>query len=99
MKSTLVRMAAVALVTGVALWPIGTFLIWRTPTSNCLWGYGSAECAQSNFSGFDGTKVEAVPKGSGGREALMLAVYFGPTVALLLGGVLLGVARPQTHNA
>ena len=92
MKSTLVRMAAVALVTGVALWPIGTFLIWRSPTSKCLWGHGSAECTRSNFSGFGGTKVEAVPKGSDGREALMLAVYFGPTVALLLGGVLLGVA-------
>jgi len=98
MKSTLVRTTAIALVIGAALWPIGTFLIWKTPTSKCLWGLGSAECARASFSGFGTAKGEAVPRASDGREALMLAVYIGPTVALLLGGVLLGVATRRQKN-
>jgi hypothetical protein len=98
MNDTLVRVTTIALVVGAALWPIGAFLIWHSPTSKCLSGLQSAECARSNFSGFRTAKGEAVPKASDGREVLMLAVYIGPTVALLLGGVLLGVATRHRKN-
>lgn len=94
--SKLIRTTTIALVVGAALWPICAFLLWRSPTTNCFWGLGSAECARASFSGFGGAKVEAAQKGS--NEALMLAIYIGPTVTLLLSGVVLGVATRRRKN-
>ena len=96
MMSTLARMAAIALIVGAALWPVGAFLVLNSKGSKCFWGLESADCTRSNFSGFVGSQNTLNPRVPSRFEALM--VYFGPVAAMLLIGVLLGISNRRRKN-